>query len=98
MGSHRENQSGNLRSRFGRVSRRKRDELTQISIGNNRFRAQVIAEACGAAGLKVKLLFSDDSGYGNVEAHRLLVFVDDLKRVAKVIERADAGGSPDRSR
>jgi hypothetical protein len=52
-----------------------------------------MAEACGAADLKVKLLLSDDGGYGNVEAHRLLVFARDLEQVVAIIERTDSPGS-----
>lgn len=64
-----------------------RDELIQISVGNYRFRSLVIAEACRAAGLNVKLLMSDDSGYGNLETSRLLTFARDLEQVTEVMEK-----------
>jgi hypothetical protein len=35
--------------------------LTYVPVGTDRFRAQVIAEACLAAGSRVELLTSDDS-------------------------------------
>ena len=95
MGDHRHEERASLRSRIGRRSPKDsdRDELTDINVGNNRFHAQLIAEACGAASLKVKLLLSDDSGYGNVEAHRLLLFARDLEQVAAIIEKTDSENS-----
>ena len=65
------------------------DELTYVPIGTNRFRGQIIAEACRNEGLRVQLLLSDDSGYGNVEPHRLLVRTDQLEHVLAVISRSD---------
>jgi hypothetical protein len=65
------------------------EELAQVQLGTDRFRAYVIAEACRAAGLKVKLLTSDDSGYANIEPHRLLVRSADLEQVAAVIDKSD---------
>ena len=55
----------------------------------DRLRAQIIAEACRSEGLRVQLLLSDDSGYANVEPHRLLVRADQLERVMAVIKRSD---------
>ena len=76
MGNSRQGKRASLRSRPGRPSRKETDmdKLTQINVGRHCFPAQLITEACHAAGLKVKLLWSDDSGDGNVEAHRLLLF------------------------
>ena len=65
------------------------DDLTYVTLGTDRFRAQVIAEACRAAGLEVKLLLSDDSGYGAVQPHRLLVHSDDLEKAKKVAQQSD---------
>ena len=53
-------------------------DLTHVPVGGDRFRAQLIAEACRAAGLEVELLTADDSGtfrYGEIQPHRLLVSV-----------------------
>ncbi|MDH3261575.1 MAG: hypothetical protein OEM84_11470 [Acidimicrobiia bacterium] len=63
------------------------DDLTQIPVGMNRFRAQVIAEACRAEGLAVELLMSDDT-YFYAEI-RLLVRSGDLEQVLAVIEKSD---------
>ncbi len=65
------------------------DELQQVPLGRDRVQAQVIAEACRAAGLRVKLFLADDSGYGPVEAHRLLVYSDELDKVMAVVEQSD---------
>ena len=91
MGSHKRERT---RSRIKRRSEKGAagDELVQIPMGTNRFRGQVIAEACQAAGLRVQLLLSDDSGYGNVEPHRLLVRSDQLEQVMAVIKRSDREG------
>jgi len=40
----------------------------------------------------VKLLASDDSGHGNIEAHRLLVRSGDLEQVLAVIEESRIAG------
>jgi hypothetical protein len=73
------------------------DDLTYVTVGFDRFRAQVIAESCRAAGLEVRLLASDDSGYGPVQPHRLLVRSDDLEEVLAVVEKSDSAGHPDQS-
>jgi hypothetical protein len=65
------------------------DELPYIPMGTHRFRAQIIAEACRNEGLRVQLMLSDDSGYANVEPHRLLVRSDQLEQVMAVIKRSD---------
>ena len=90
MGSHKRNWRDKARSRVGRRQRATK-EFTQIPMGTNRFRVQVIAEACLAEGLRVQTLLTDDSGYGNVEPHRLLVRVDQLEQVLAVIEKSDKG-------
>jgi hypothetical protein len=72
------------------------DDLRFVPVGTDRFRAQVIAEACRVAGLKVKLLLSDDSGYGAVQPHRLLVRSDELEQVLTVVKKSDSDGRPDR--
>ena len=92
MGSHKRDPSkrSRLRARRRKHKASAEDEFVQIRIGMNRFRGQVIAEACRAAGLRVQLLRSDDSGYGNVEARRLLVRSDQLEQVMAIIERSDS--------
>lgn len=63
-------------------------ELTYVLVGTDRFRAQLIAEACRAAGLEVELLTADDSGtfmYGAIQPHRLLVRLEDVDQVEMVV-------------
>jgi len=95
MDSHGHDERKGLRSRL--LRRRQRDsdndELIQISVGNHRFRALVIAEACRAVGLNVKLLMSDDSGYGNLETNRPLISARDLEQVTEVIQKTYGAGS-----
>ncbi len=67
------------------------DDLSYVPLGSDRFRAQLIAQACRSAGLDVKLLAADDSGYGAVQAHRLLVLTDQLEKVMSVVEKSDTG-------
>jgi hypothetical protein len=74
------------------------DELEYISLSSDRIRAQVIAEACRTAGLEVKLLLSDDSGYGPIQAHRLLVRADQRTQVMAVIEKSDIDPHAERAR
>ena len=67
-------------------------ELTQVSVGTDRFRAHVIAEACRAAGLEVELLLSDDTYfYADI---RLLVRTADLEQVAALVQTTDRDDSP----
>jgi hypothetical protein len=72
------------------------DDVVVIQIGSDRFRAQVIAEACRAEGITVELLTGDDSGVDPfmaiIQQHRLLVAAEDADRVRAVVER----GSPRR--
>ncbi len=68
--------------------------MTYVTLGTDRFRAQVIAEAGRAAGLEVKLLMSDDSGYGAIQPHRLLVHPGDLERVQAIAEQSDKPRKP----
>lgn len=70
------------------------DDVTYVTLGTDRFKAQVIAEASRAAGLEVKLLMSDDSGYGAVQPHRLLVHSADLERVQAIVEQSDTSRQP----
>jgi len=70
------------------------DDLRYVPVGTDRFRAQVIAEACRAAGFEVKLLLSDDSGYGAVQPHRLLVRSGELEQVLAVVEKSDSDDRP----
>lgn len=63
--------------------------MTYVTLGTDRFKAQVIAEACRSAGLEVKLLMSDDSGYGAIQPHRLLVHSGDFERVQAIADQSD---------
>jgi hypothetical protein len=71
------------------------DEIVVIRVGSDRFRAQVIAEACRAEGITVELLTGDDSGVDPfmavLQQHRLLVAAPDADRVRAVIERGAPG-------
>ncbi|MCJ7725240.1 MAG: hypothetical protein MUP76_02460 [Acidimicrobiia bacterium] len=64
-------------------------DLLYVPIGGDRFEAQVIAEACRAAGMRVELLTSDASGVhphlGMAQGHRLLVSAADADRVRAII-------------
>jgi hypothetical protein len=68
------------------------DDFAYVPVGTNRLRAQVIVEACRAAGLVVELLASDDSGYGNIYPHRLLVRSADREQVMAAIEESGING------
>lgn len=73
-------------------------DLTYVPVGSDRFRAQLIAEACRAAGLEVELLTADDSGtfrYGEIQPHRLLVRFGELEQVLSVIEKTVGASRPD---
>ncbi len=74
------------------------DDVTFVMLGTDRFKAQVIAEACRAAGLEVKLLMSDDSGYGAIQPHRLLVHSGDLERVQAIADQSDNPRQPHRTK
>jgi len=66
-------------------------EPVYLSVSGDRFEAQVVAEACRAAGIRVELLTADDSGVdpvlGIIQRHRLLVAAEDLDRVRVILER-----------
>jgi hypothetical protein len=74
-------------------------KLTYVPVGTDRFRAQLIAEACQAAGLEVELLTADDSGtftmYGEIQPHRLLVRSQDLERVQMLVGESSDIDHPD---
>jgi hypothetical protein len=67
------------------------DKLVYVPVGSDRFRALVVAQACRAAGIRVQLLTSDDSGvrphFSLMQDHRLLVAKDDVPRVEEIIAR-----------
>lgn len=77
------------------------DDPTYVPVGTDRFRAQVIAEACRAEGLEVELLTADDNGtfsmYGEIQQHRLLVRSGDLAQVLALIQRSDGARDSNRS-
>jgi hypothetical protein len=70
------------------------DDIVVIRVGSDRFRAQLIAEACRAEGITVELLTGDDSGVdpfmAMIQQHRLLVAAPDADRVRAIVDR----GSP----
>jgi hypothetical protein len=65
--------------------------LVYVPVGSDRFAAQVIAEACRSAGIKVELLTGDQSGVdpvmGIIQGHRLLVAEEDVARVEAIVGR-----------
>jgi hypothetical protein len=72
-------------------------ELVQVPVGEDRFQAQIVAEACRAAGIRVELLTGDASGVdpvlGIIQGHRLLVRADDVERVRAILERSGRSSS-----
>jgi Tfp pilus assembly protein PilN len=74
------------------------DDIVVIRVGSDRFRAQLIAEACRAEGITVELLTGDDSGVdpfmAMIQQHRLLVAAGDADRVRAIVDR----GSPSERR
>ena len=71
-------------------------QLVPVPVGEDRFRAQILAEACRAAGIRVELITGDASGVdpvvGIIQGHRLLVRADDVERVRAILRR---GGRSD---
>lgn len=63
--------------------------LVYVPVGSDRFAAQVIAEACRSAGIRVELLTADQSGVfpalAMLQAHRLLVAEEDAPRVEAIV-------------
>jgi len=71
--------------------------LEYVDVGPDRFRAELIAEACKADGIRVELLTADDDGtfpyWGIIQHHRLLIRSDDRDRVEAVLRRMRASGA-----
>jgi len=67
------------------------DRLVYVPVGVDRFRAQMVAAACRAEGLRVELLTADGSGVdpimGRIQGFRLLVRSADLARVQAIVGR-----------
>jgi hypothetical protein len=65
-------------------------ELAYVSIGPDRYQAQIIADACRSEGLRVELLLADIEGnapnLGWVESHRLLVLAEDADAVRAIVD------------
>ena len=72
-------------------------KLVQVPVGEDRFQAQILAEACRAAGIHVELITGDDSGVdpvlGIIQGHRLLVRADDVERVRAILRRGGRSSS-----
>jgi len=70
------------------------ENLVYVPVGGDRFRAQMIAEACRAEGIRVELLTADESGVdpvmGRLQGFRLLVTAADEGRVRAIIGRSGA--------
>ena len=67
------------------------ENLVYVPVGGDRFRAQMIAEACRAEGIRVELLTADESGVdpvmGRLQGFRLLVTAADEGRVRAIVDR-----------
>ena len=68
------------------------ERLVYMLVGGERFRAQMIAEACRAEGLQVELLTADESGVdpimGRIQGFRLLVAATEVDRVRAIVGRS----------
>jgi len=66
--------------------------LVYVPVGSDRFRAQMITEACRAEGLRVELLTADESGVdpimGRIQGFRLLVAAGDADRARAIVHRS----------
>ena len=66
--------------------------LVYVPVGGDRFRAQMIVEACRAEGLRVELPTADESGVhpimGRIQGFRLLAAAGEVDRVRAVIGRS----------
>jgi len=71
-------------------------QLVRVPVGEDRFRAQIPAETCRAAGIRVELITGDASGVdpvlGIIQGHRLLVRADDVDRVGVILRKAGRSG------
>ena len=72
-------------------------KLVQLPVGEDRFQAQILAEACRAAGIRVELITGDASGVdpvlGIIQGHRLLVGADDVEQVRAILKRGGRSNS-----
>lgn len=68
------------------------DDLEYVPVGNDRYRAHLIAEACRAEGIRVELLLSDANGVDPalslIQDHRLLIRSADSKQVKAIVARS----------
>jgi hypothetical protein len=88
--------------RFGRGRRRSRRdgsgddqgevEIVTVAVGSDAFRAQVIAEACRAEGLKVELLTSEMGARPTTVGveQQLLVRAPDVEKVREILRRQES--------
>ena len=66
-------------------------QLVRVPVGEDRFRAQILAETCRAADIRVEPITGDASGVdpvvGITQGHRSLVGADDVQRARAILER-----------
>jgi hypothetical protein len=69
------------------------DDVIRIDPGFDRFRAQVVAEACREEGFSVELLTMDDlgtaPGLAAGVAHQLLVHQSEVEQVCAIVRRSE---------
>ena len=67
-------------------------DAVRLDLGDDIFRAEVIAAACRADGLRVQLLRNDNpetGGFRSLQPVYLLVLADDVERVQEIISQSD---------
>jgi hypothetical protein len=67
-------------------------DAVQLDLGNDIFRAEVIAAACRSEGLRVQLLRNDHpetGSFSSLQPVYLLVLADDVARAQEIISRSD---------
>jgi len=67
-------------------------DAVRLDLGDDIFRAEVIAAACRSDGIRVQLLRNDHpetGGFRSLQPVYLLVLADDVERVQEIISQAD---------
>jgi hypothetical protein len=69
------------------------EQIVTVPVGGDIFRAQVIAEACKAEGIKVQLLTSEMGARPTAIGveQQLLVRAEDLEKVREILSRQELG-------